>query len=638
MNTQPIRRRDLVSCLILLVSTFLFLAMLRSVAAQGAAQGDAADPDVQAAAQRVTQIIAHRGASAERPECTLAALRRAMEVGATAVEVDVRTSRDGELFVLHDETLDRTTNGSGPANRLTLADLQQLDAGSWFDPKYRGERVPSLIQAAQECRGRIDLLLDLKEQGDDYDRKVVDIIQKHGDPEKTIVGVRTVAQAERFRRLLPKSKQLGLIPSVDSIESFAEAGVDTIRLWPRWLQGGDGPVKRVRESGKRLHLNGTLGKPDETLALLTFGPDSLSSDHPARLKKTLEGFAEASISDVRDGLPPAPDGSFSIVVIPDTQHYRGVGTKGAGEDAGPLTNQVFDGWTDWIAANLERQRIVLVSHVGDIVDINNRAQWALARRCMDKLHGRVPYGISVGNHDMAADGNASLFQEVFPKSRFSAFKWYGGCFDKPVDTHAISGNNANSVQLFEVDGVQFVALHLECNAPDDVLKWANSILRRYGDRHAMITTHMGLGPRDKPITAQDYFDAPKGRMTWTKRHGNRGNSPQQMWDKCFKLHENLFLVCCGDQSRTQAMRQESIGQHGNTVHELLSDYGASGLRVMRFIPAENLIEVRTWDPIKRVLCESTQIVKDRNQHQFTLSYEMKTVSPQRNELLRELSQ
>lgn len=307
MNTQPIRRRALVSSLILLAATFL-PAMVSSVDAQG----HAADPDVQAAAQRVTQIIAHRGASAERPECTLAALRRAMEVGATAVEVDVRTSRDGELFVLHDETLDRTTNGSGPANALTLADLQQLDAGSWFDPKYRGERVPSLIQAAQECRGRIDLLLDLKEQGDDYDRKVVDIIQKHGDPEKTIVGVRTVAQAERFRRLLPKSKQLGLIPSVDSIESFAEVGVDTIRLWPRWLQGGDGPVKRVRESGKRLHLNGTLGEPDETLALLTFGPDSLSSDHPARLKKTLEGFAEASISDVHDGLPPAPDGSFSI--------------------------------------------------------------------------------------------------------------------------------------------------------------------------------------------------------------------------------------------------------------------------------------------------------------------------------------
>jgi len=623
MKKQPTRRRVLVRWQAFLVSLFLFGAM----ASQVDSQCHAADPGVQAAAKRVTQIIAHRGASVERPECTLAAIQRAIEVGATAVEIDVRTSSDGELFLLHDQTLDRTTNGAGPASKLTLAELQQLDAGSWFDPKYRGEQIPSLIQAAQACRGRIDLLLDLKEQGHAYDRQVVEIIQKHGDPAKTIVGVRTVAQARRFRRLLPKSRQLGLIPSISAIEDFAEAGVDTIRLWPRWLQDGDEPVKRVAKSGKRLHLNGTLGKLDETLSLLRFGPDSLSSDHPAQLKSTLDRIARTLNPADSGGLSPAPEGSFSIVVIPDTQHYRGGGATGTGEGAAPLSNQVFDRWTDWIATNLERQRIVFVSHVGDIVNINNRDQWALARRCMDKLHGRVPYGISVGNHDMNADGDSSLFQEVFPKSRFATFPWYGGCFEKPVGAHAISGNNANSVQLFEAGGMKFVALHLECNAPDVVLDWANSMLRRYGDRHAMITTHMGLGPKDKPKTARDYFDAPKGRMTWTKRHGKLGNSPQQMWDKCFKLHDNLFLICCGDQSRTQAMRLESIGQHGNTVHELLSDYGVGGLRVMRFIPGKDLIEVRTWDPLKRVLCESTQIVKDRNHHPFSLSYEMTAGPP-----------
>ena len=331
-------------------------------------------------------------------------------------------------------------------------------------------------------------------------------------------------------------------------------------------------------------------------------------------------------SAVGGELPPAPDGSFSIVIIPDTQHYRGSGTKATTEDGVALTNKVFESWTDWIAANLDRQRIVFVSHVGDIVDINNRQQWALARRCMDKLHGRVPYGISVGNHDMTGDGDSSLFQEVFPKSRFAQFKWYGGCYEKPSDAPAVSGNNANSVQLFEAGAMEFVALHLECNAPDDVLQWANSTLRRHRHRRAMITTHMGLGPRDKPKTGRDYFDAPKGRMTWTKRHGKHGNSPQQMWEKCFKLHDNLFMICCGDQSRTQAMRQESLGQQGNTVHELLSDYGAGGLRVMRFIPTMNQIEVRTWDPLKGVLCEATQIVTDHKEHQFTLRFEMATIS------------
>ncbi|MCP4776453.1 MAG: hypothetical protein GY880_19710 [Planctomycetaceae bacterium] len=95
------------------------------------------------------------------------------------------------------------------------------------------------------------------------------------------------------------------------------------------------------------------------------------------------------------------------------------------------------------------------------------------------------------------------------------------------------------------------------------------------------------------------------------------------------MHRNLFLVCCGDQSRTQALRKKSTGQQGNTVYELLSDYGANGLRVMRFIPTMNQIEVRTWDPLQGALCESTKFVKDRSQHRFTLSYEMS--DPRQNE-------
>ena len=323
-----------------------------------------------------------------------------------------------------------------------------------------------------------------------------------------------------------------------------------------------------------------------------------------------------------DELAAAPEGTFSFVVIPDTQHYRGCGTKSQPDSQNPLTNPTFDAWTDWIAASLKQQRIVLVSHVGDIVDKNNREQWAVARRCMDKLHGKVPYGISVGNHDMSGDGNSSLFQQVFPRSRFEDFDWYGGCFDSPSDKPAISGNNANSVQLFEAEGMKFVALHLECNAPDDVLAWADLVLKKHSNRRALITTHMGLGPREKPKTPQDYFDATKGRMKWKKCHGKRGNTPQQMWDKCFRKHNNLFMVCCGDQSRTQALRQRSLAEGGNSVHELLSDYGTNGLRVMRFVPTKNLIEVRTWDPIKGQFCESTKIVPGRDQHQFTLKYKM----------------
>ena len=321
-------------------------------------------------------------------------------------------------------------------------------------------------------------------------------------------------------------------------------------------------------------------------------------------------------------IPDAPQGSFSIAVIPDTQHYRGRGTKAEPTSQAEASNPTFRSYVDWIVDNIERQRIMFVSHVGDIVDLNNDEQWGVARQCMDRLHGKVPYGIAIGNHDMTVAGDSTLFQRYFPRERFAEFAWYGGCYEPPAGGTAMSGNNANSFQIFSAAGMDFVVLHLECNAPDDVLRWASSVLNEHSERRALVTTHMGLGPRERPQVSQDFFDAPKGRMMWTKRHGERGNSPQQMWDKCFRKHSNVFMICCGDQSRTQALRQESRGDFGNRVHELLSDYGINGLRLMTFLPGANKIQVRTWNPLKGELCESTSAVPDRSQHQFELTYQM----------------
>jgi glycerophosphoryl diester phosphodiesterase len=89
-------------------------------------------------------FIAHRGASAVAPENTLAAFLQAKKQGAKWVEFDVMLTADGEAVVIHDETLDRTTNGSGDVDKITYAQLQKLDAGSWFKPEFAGEKVPTL--------------------------------------------------------------------------------------------------------------------------------------------------------------------------------------------------------------------------------------------------------------------------------------------------------------------------------------------------------------------------------------------------------------------------------------------------------------------------------------------------------------
>lgn len=108
-------------------------------------------------------LYAHRGASAEAPENTLAAFRQALEVGADGIELDVHLSADGIPVVIHDETLERTTDGSGPVVLHNVERLQALDAGSWFDPHFAGEPLPTLEETLALLSGRLRLNLEVKD-------------------------------------------------------------------------------------------------------------------------------------------------------------------------------------------------------------------------------------------------------------------------------------------------------------------------------------------------------------------------------------------------------------------------------------------------------------------------------------------
>src|SRR3954471_14871544 len=220
-------------------------------------------------------------------------------------------------------------------------------------------------------------------------------------------------------------------------------------------------------------------------------------------------------------LDAAPPGSFTIVVIPDSQGYHGLATKAEPESKDPLTNPVFANHIRWLRENITAQRIVFVSHVGDIVDINNPAQWQLAQENLDGLRGVVPFGLAVGNHDMTSAGDASLLRAHFRAASFRSYPWYGGTFESARPEEAAYGDNVNSYQLFSAGGLEFLFIHLECNAPDPVVAWADGLLTKYAGRRALISTHMDLGIREKPKTGEGFISDPKGRMEWIKVHGKR---------------------------------------------------------------------------------------------------------------------
>ena len=113
------------------------------------------------AAQNI-EVVVHRGANALAPENTVASADSALKYGATWVEVDVRPSRDGVLFNLHDETLDRTTNGTGRLVDMLAADVHRLDAGSWFSPQFAGQHVPTIAEMLDSLQGRAKVFFDVK--------------------------------------------------------------------------------------------------------------------------------------------------------------------------------------------------------------------------------------------------------------------------------------------------------------------------------------------------------------------------------------------------------------------------------------------------------------------------------------------
>lgn len=134
---------------------------------------------------KIPWIIAHRGYCADYPENTLVAFQAAADAGAAMIELDVTFSRDRRLVVIHDDTLDRTTNGKGPVQAHTMDAMKKLDAGSWFHPRFADQRLPELAEVLDLVKGRLLVNIEIKSNAyepghppDAIERQVVELVQQ----------------------------------------------------------------------------------------------------------------------------------------------------------------------------------------------------------------------------------------------------------------------------------------------------------------------------------------------------------------------------------------------------------------------------------------------------------------------------
>jgi glycerophosphoryl diester phosphodiesterase len=178
-------------------------------------------------------VIAHRGASSYAPENTLAAFDLAIEMRVRHIELDVALTSDSHTVVIHDDKLDRTTNGCGAITSHTLSALRQLDAGSWFGAQFEGERIPTFDEVLARYKGRVHIHTEIKGKSPSLSQRTADLIRKHGmEGQVTVTSFQSV-RLEEMRAYAPELPVGWLVREVnDSIIAQAHA-IGVTQLCPR---------------------------------------------------------------------------------------------------------------------------------------------------------------------------------------------------------------------------------------------------------------------------------------------------------------------------------------------------------------------------------------------------------------------
>lgn len=235
--------------------------------------------------------IAHRGDKRFAPENTLSAFRQAADKGADAIEFDVKLTSDGRVIVLHDKTVDRTTNGTGKAADLSLAELKKLDAGVLFPFQFPGEKIPTLEEVFESVGERLHLNIELTNYSTIYDNlveKVVELVKDFKMMEKVFFSSFSTRNLLIAQRLLPEvPRGLLTLPGLLGFwgRAFGWRG-DYSALNPYYSDINNRLIARIHSAGKSV-IAWTVNNEADVKRMIDISVDGIITDDPQSVLKYL---------------------------------------------------------------------------------------------------------------------------------------------------------------------------------------------------------------------------------------------------------------------------------------------------------------------------------------------------------------
>ena len=227
-------------------------------------------------------VIAHRGASSYAPENTLAAFDLAIRMGVSHIELDVHSTIDGHIVVIHDETVDRTTNGSGPVTSHPLVALAELDAGSWFEGRFAGERIPTFADVLERYKGRVHIHTEIKGHSADLSRRTADLVRRHGMAEQVTITSFQRTRLEETRAYAPELPTGWLVGEVSDAMVAEARAMGLTQLCPRANTMNPELVHRLHAEGLVVRAWG-VATEDLMRQVVKAGADGMTVNFPDKL-------------------------------------------------------------------------------------------------------------------------------------------------------------------------------------------------------------------------------------------------------------------------------------------------------------------------------------------------------------------